>query len=248
MRVFRLLASTWWVGAAKRCAKGRHCATQGWGLSSLHGWSSSRRLFTSEASAFSWLLALLHVKHGRCAGQRGGGNTCFRCLAPRVSQPDPRGRPKPPRESQFPWRSPQTVGGGNPTYRKAAPQASSEPPPREMLWRWSRHCVVLRCLRAWWTRCKPVLLHPNETRATLGRWRWRIARLSCTLLGSVLPNNVLRFLMPRKLMIALKGSIFNTGSCLWILSRRLLQRWPLKLVMVPNRKRCSRVPSGQKDS
>ena len=36
---------------------------------------------------------------------------------------------------------------------------------------------------------------------------------------------------------------FNTGSCLWILSRRLLQKLPQKRVTVPNRKRCSRVPT-----
>ena len=35
------------------------------GFSSLHGWSSSRRLFTSAASAGCWLLAMLLVQHGR---------------------------------------------------------------------------------------------------------------------------------------------------------------------------------------
>ena len=33
--------------------------------SSLHGWSSSGRLFTTEASAISWLLGLLLVQDGR---------------------------------------------------------------------------------------------------------------------------------------------------------------------------------------
>ena len=54
-------------------------------------------------------------------------NTCFRCLAPRGTVPQ-QSRSKPPRENQFPGRSPQPSGGGNPTYRKPAPQAASVPP------------------------------------------------------------------------------------------------------------------------
>ena len=55
-------------------------------------------------------------------------NTCFRCLAPRGTVPQPQSRSKPPRENQFPGRSPQPSGGGNPTYSKPAPQVASVPP------------------------------------------------------------------------------------------------------------------------
>ena len=52
---------------------------------------------------------------------------CFRCLAPRGTVPQPLSRSTPPRENQFPGRSPQPSGGINPTYRKPAPQAASVP-------------------------------------------------------------------------------------------------------------------------
>ena len=55
-------------------------------------------------------------------------NTCSRCLAPRGTVPQPQSRSKPPRENQFPERSPQPGGGGNPTYRKPVPQVASVPP------------------------------------------------------------------------------------------------------------------------
>ena len=48
-------------------------------------------------------------------------NTCYRCLASRGTVPQPHSRSKPPRENQFPGRSPQPSGGVNPTYRKPAP-------------------------------------------------------------------------------------------------------------------------------
>ena len=42
--------------------------------------------------------------------------------------PQPQSRSKPPRENQFPGRSPQPSGGGDPTYRKPATQVASVPP------------------------------------------------------------------------------------------------------------------------
>ena len=56
-------------------------------------------------------------------GCRPARNTCFRCLAPRGTVPQPQSRSKPPRDNQFPGRSPQPSGGGNPTYRKPALEA-----------------------------------------------------------------------------------------------------------------------------
>ena len=87
-------------------------------------------------------------------------NTCFRCLAPRGTVPQPQSRSEPPRENQFPVQSPQPSGGVNPTYRKLAPQAASVPPTggnldaavKGMLW--SRRCVDLGCLRVFWSRCQ----------------------------------------------------------------------------------------------
>ena len=99
-----------------------------WGggsLFSLYGGSFARRLLSSETPPVpgSWHCYVCDM--GGCWPAR---NTCFRCLAPRGTVPQPQSRSKPPRENQFPGRSPQPSGGGNPTYRKLAPQVASVPP------------------------------------------------------------------------------------------------------------------------
>ena len=54
-----------------------------------------------------------------CAGQ--SGTRVIGVLRRGGTVPQPHSRSKPPRENQFPGRSPQPSGGVNPTYRKPAP-------------------------------------------------------------------------------------------------------------------------------
>ena len=146
MRVFRLLAFTWWVRAAKLCAWGRLFLMLWWldTLFSLWWVVYEKALRVRDLRQF---LALGIVDMGGCWPAR---NTCFRCLAPLGTVPQPQSRSEPPRENQFPGRAPQPSGGGNPTYRKPAPQAASVPPTsgknsapgKGMPWRWSRRCVA----------------------------------------------------------------------------------------------------------
>ena len=124
--VFRLLAFTWWVRAAKLCAWGRLFLMLGWldTLFSLWWVVYEEALRVRDLRQFL-ALGIVTCVTWEGAGQRG--TRVFRCLALWGTVPQPQSRSEPPRENQFPKRSPQPSGGVNPTYRKPAPQAASVP-------------------------------------------------------------------------------------------------------------------------
>ena len=143
--------------------------------------------------------------------------------------PQPHSRSKPPRETQFPGRSPQPCGGVNPTYRKLAPQASSVPPANG---KFSAPVkgdafALVKALRGFGVpesvleQVQASLVPPKRDAGNAGEKALSDCKAQLHILRQ-------RLAKQRTAVSNAQEALDRSGSCPLILSRRLLQRLPLK--------------------
>ena len=174
-------------------------------------------------------------------------NTCFRCLAPRVLclnrnlalSLHVRISFRSDLHSQVEVLTRRTVSLSHRPPRYLPQVVIRMLRLKEMLWRWSSHCVVSGCLRAFWRKCRDKRDAGNAGEKALSDCKAQLHILGQRLAKQ---RTDLRSVARSSLGWKTKrpSLIFDTGSCLLILSRRLLQRWSLKQVMVPDWKRFSK--------